>query len=89
MKFVRQLPEKRKRSGSKFERLIGEENLEILRRSPSRWALVAEAQPNSSTGGFLAWARKQGDLQAATRSNAKQPGTSDYYLRFQPGGARP
>lgn len=83
MKFVRQLPDKQFRTGSRFDTLVGVDNIEIIRRNPSKWALVAEQQPKSGCTGFLTWAKKRG-LEAATRTNPHKPTTVDFYLRFQP-----
>lgn len=83
MKFVRELPEKRHRRGSKYDRMIGTENLTTLRHNPSRWALVAEKQPKSEQSGFHAWGKRAG-LQTAVRTNQKTPDTIDLYARYQP-----
>lgn len=87
MKFVRGLPDKQTLRGSRFDKLIGVENLELLRRSPSKWALMAENQDRSTQSGFHTWGRRRG-LETATRANARNPANIDYYVRYQPGGAR-
>lgn len=83
MKFVRELPEKKNYRPSKYTNLIGVENIETIRRNPSKWALVAEGRSKAEQSGFHAWGRRNG-LETATRNSTRKPGTCDFYLRFQP-----
>ncbi len=83
MKFVRELPEKKKYRPSKYADLIGVENIEIIRRNPSKWALVAEGRSKAEQSGFHAWGRRN-DLETATRNSSRKPGGVDFYVRYQP-----
>lgn len=83
MKFVRDIPNGRSSRRSQIDIMLGEEGLLTLRRNPSKWALIAEAQPKRMQKVLWSWGKKN-NIETATRSNKSTPDTIDLYVRFQP-----
>lgn len=77
MKFVNSLPDKGRRRGSRYDDIV---DIDVLRRNPGKWALVAEDVPAKWRVGFHNWGERR-FIETATRLTVPGGSQVDLYAR--------